>query len=170
MEEVGTRLAEDVQQALAGMAYETEMAVGATSRTLELSYRDITDDEYHGRVRGAQRFRSDELYEGAIDRLKAQIAAGKKPLAEVQVLQIGSLYFVGIPAEYFVEHGLRIKQETHPRYALVVGGANGMLGYVPTVAAFAHGGYETTLGPPSRMAPETGDLLADEAIRLIAGM
>lgn len=170
MEEVGTKLAADVQQALAGMAYETEMEVGAAASTLELSYREITEDEYHGRVRGAQRFRSDELYEGAIDRLKAQIAAGKRPRAEVQVLQIGSLYFVGIPAEYFVEHGLRIKLETYPRYALVVGGANGMLGYLPTVAAFAHGGYETTLGPPSRMAPETGDLLADEAIRLIREM
>ena len=54
------------------------------------------------------------------------------------------------------------------RHALVVGGANGMLGYLPTREAFRHGGYETTLGPPSRMAPETGDRLADEAIRLIA--
>ena len=47
--------------------------------------------------------------------------------------------------------------------------ANGMLGYVPTREAFAHGGYETTFGPPSRMAPEAGDLLADALVRLING-
>lgn len=169
-EEIGQRLFADVQQALSGLKYEADAVLGAAHSTLDLEYRNITDDEYHGRVIGAQRFRSDKLYEDAIDHLLAQIKAGKRPKAEVQVLRVGEWYFAGIPAEYFVEHGLRIKLQTHPRYALVVAGANGMLGYVPTVQAFAHGGYETTLGPPSRMAPETGDLLADEAIRLIASM
>jgi hypothetical protein len=32
---------------------------------------------------------------------------------------------------------------------------------------FARGGYETTFGPPSRLAPEAGDILADTAIELI---
>ena len=45
-----------------------------------------------------------------------------------------------------------------------------MIGYVPTKDAFARGGYETTLGPPNHMAPETGDLLADAAIKLIKNM
>ena len=45
-----------------------------------------------------------------------------------------------------------------------------MIGYVPTKDAFTRGGYETTLGPPSRMAPETGDLLADSAIDMIKSM
>jgi hypothetical protein len=167
MDEVGTRLFEDVQRALAGMSYAAAPSLGAALTTLDLEYRKITEDEYKGRVKGAQRFRGDALYEGAIDRLLAQVKAGKRPKADVQVLRIGNQYFAGIPAEYFVEHGLRIKQESHPKHALVVAGANGMLGYVPTMQAFEHGGYETTLGPPSRMAPPTGDILADEAIRLI---
>lgn len=170
MEEAGARLFEDAQRALREMTYDAAPALDAALSTVDVEYRDIAEDEYRGRVKGAQRFRCAALYEGAIDRLLAQIRAGKHPKAEVQVLRIGNLYFAGIPAEYFVEHGLRIKCESHPRYALVVGGANGMLGYLPTMQAFEHGGYETTLGPPSRMAPQTGDLLADEAIRLIAGM
>ena len=49
----------------------------------------------------------------------------------------------------------------------MVGHANGMLGYVPTRQAFRRGGYETTFAGSSRVAPETGDLLADAAIELI---
>ena len=75
--------------------------------------------------------------------------------------------FVGIPAEYFVEHGLRIKEECYPKRALVVGHANGMVGYVPTRMAFKRGGYETTFISSSRLAPEAGDLLADAAIALV---
>ena len=83
---------------------------------------------------------------------------------------LGDWNFAGIPAEYFVEHQLRIKTETFPKRSFVVGGANGMIGYVPTKDAFTRGGYETTLGPPSRMAPETGELLAETAIKLIKNM
>jgi hypothetical protein len=49
----------------------------------------------------------------------------------------------------------------------VVSHANGMVGYVPTKAAFLRGGYETTFTDSSRLAPEAGDLLADAAIALI---
>jgi len=100
-----------------------------------------------------------------LERIKER---GTQP-AEVQTLGIGNVRYVSIPAEYFVEHGLRIKEETHPRHTLVVGHANGMVGYVPTSQAFRRGGYETTFGFGYRMAPEAGDLLADAAIGLING-
>ena len=102
--------------------------------------------------------------------LKAKIARQGAQPAEVQVIRLGDWHFAGIPAEYFVEHQLRVKTDTFPKHSFVVGGANGMIGYVPTKDAFARGGYETTLGPPSHMAPETGDLLADAAIKLIKKM
>jgi len=37
----------------------------------------------------------------------------------------------------------------------------------PTKQAFDGGGYETTFAPMRRMAPETGDIIADAAIELI---
>ena len=49
----------------------------------------------------------------------------------------------------------------------MVGYANGMVGYVPHKEAFARGGYETTFGYRSKLAPEAGDLLADAAITLV---
>ena len=75
--------------------------------------------------------------------------------------------FVSIPAEYFVQLGLRIKEQSYPRRALVVAWANGMVGYVPHREAFLRGGYETTFGGHSRMAPEAGEILADSAVALV---
>ena len=44
-----------------------------------------------------------------------------------------------------------------------------MLGYIPHREAFERGGYECTFGPPSLMAPDTGDRLAAAAIDLVKG-
>ena len=166
-EQAGEKLFTDVKKASEQMKFTSDLSVAAKSRTIKLPFRNITDDEYHGRVRGAQRFRSDELYEKDIDLIKDKIAKCGSQSAEVQVIRLGDWHFSGIPAEYFVEHQLRIKTETFPKRSFVVGGANGMIGYVPTKSAFTRGGYETTLGPPSRMAQETGDLLAETTINMI---
>lgn len=170
MEEAGEILFEDVSKVCENMIFSDNCHIDAAIATVQLPFRNITEDEYHGRVRGAQRFRSDELYEGAIDVVIEKIKKYGTQSAEVQVLKLGEWHFAGIPAEYFVEHQLRIKTETHPKRSYVVGGANGMVGYVPTKAAFSRGGYETTLGPPSRIGPEAGDILADTAIKLINNM
>jgi len=169
-EQAGERLFEDVKKAFGQMTFLTDLSVTAESCTMKLPFRNITDDEYHGRVRGAQRYGEDTFYEKDIDLVKVRIAKYGSQAAEVQVIRIGDWHFAGIPAEYFVEHQLRIKAETFPKRSYVVGGANGMIGYVPTKTAFTRGGYETTLGPPSRMSPETGDMLADTVIKMIKKM
>lgn len=170
MEDAGFKLFEDVKQVCDSMTFASNVELSAVKETVKLPFRDVTKEEYHGNVRGAQRFRCDELYEKNIDILIEKKKKYGMQLAEVQVLKLGDCYFAGIPAEYFVEYQLQIKTETYPKRSFVVGSANGMLGYVPTKEAFARGGYETTLGPPSRMAPETGDILMDKAIELIKKM
>ena len=167
MEDAGTRLADDAGQAMDAMTFSGDWPQAAAQTTVDLPYREVTDEQIAGTVRGAQRFVDPKLYDldmpGLVERIRAR---GTQP-AEVQVLFLGNLAFAGIPAEYFVEHGLRIKTQSYPAHALVVGHANGMVGYVPTAHAFGRGGYETTFAPSSRMAPEAGDLLADAAIKLI---
>ena len=106
-------------------------------------------------------------YDRGIPALLERIGTRGTQPAEVQVLDIDEWSLVGIPAEYFVQHGLRIKEQGHPRHALVVGHANGMVGYVPHRQAFERGGYETTFAATSRLAPEAGDMLADGAIELL---
>lgn len=170
MNQAGARLAEDAQKAMAAMKFTDSVVLAAASRTVQLPYRRITDAEVRGTVHGAQRFVDPAAYDRAMPALLERIRTRKVQPAEVQVLRIGDWAVAGIPAEYFVEFGLRIKEQSHPRHALVSATTNGMVGYLPTVAAFRRGGYETTFGFGYRQAPEAGDMLADAAIDLIKGV
>jgi hypothetical protein len=166
-EQAGDSLVEDAIRAIQEMTFTGDWPLAAHGETLPLDYRTITEAEAGGQGVGAQRYGSNALYETAIRRLQQQIRERGTQPAEIQVLSLGPVSCVGVPAEYFVEYQLQIKEGAWPRHALVVGGANGMIGYVPTREAFRRGGYETTLGPPSKMAPDTGDRIAEAAIRLI---
>jgi hypothetical protein len=90
----------------------------------------------------------------------------RQPLtAEVQVLALGDqIAWVGLPGEIFVELGVAIKKASPFPRTVVVGLANGSIGYVPTQKAFAEGGYEVI---SARCAPGCGELVADAAIRLL---
>jgi hypothetical protein len=61
---------------------------------------------------------------------------------KVQLLKFGDAVIVALAAEAFCEIGMRIKENSKAKYTLVVGYANGAVGYLPTKAAFAEGGYE----------------------------
>ncbi len=86
---------------------------------------------------------------------------------EIQVVAVGDVAFVGYPAEYFSEFGLQTKAESPFGGTFVAELANGWHGYVPTVEAFAHGGYEPRLGLQSRLVPEAGDLMCSTALDLL---
>lgn len=166
-ERAGASLAEDVKKVLGGMRYSGGWDATAASETAELAYRDIGRLEFSGRVYGAQRLRSDEFYESFLDDFSRKITGRKTKKAELQVLGLGEVFFAGVPAEYFVEFQLGIKEKCFPLRALTVGGANGMIGYVPTMEAFARGGYETTPGPPSFMAPGTGEIISEKITDIV---
>lgn len=167
MERVGRVLADDVSQILESIEYRESAKLGSKSATLQLPFRQITDDEIKGTVRGAQRFVDPTLYDKGMPHVLEKIRRMGTQPTEIQVQFIDEIAVVGVPAEYFVQPALRIKEETHPRHTLVAGFTNGMIGYVPHRAAFARGGYETTFGIVSRLAPEAGDLIADCAIEQI---
>jgi hypothetical protein len=166
-EAAGEILARDVQGVLDGLVYEEDVHVGAASRTLDLPYRQVTDDEIAGRVRGAQRFVDPAIYDRQIPALVETIRQRGAHRAEVQALYVGRCAIVGLPGEIFCEFGLQIKEAAYPAAALVASCANGRVGYVPTRGAFRRGGYETTFGPSSMLAPEAGEQLVDAAIELI---
>ena len=167
MEEAGQTLAADVEKALAAMKYRGTSKISSRSRTLDLPYRTVSEDEVRGRIRGIQRFGEPGFYDKTQDLVLEEIKREGTAKAEVQAILIDEFVHVSVPAEYFVQHGLRIKEQTHPLRTRVVGYANGMVGYVPHKEAFARGGYETTFGYRSKLAPEAGDLLADAAIALV---
>ncbi|MEK7475350.1 MAG: hypothetical protein AAB152_06895 [Candidatus Coatesbacteria bacterium] len=170
METVGQVMAEAARRALEGIRFTAHPKLRLSSEVVPLPYRQATEDEWHGRIRGAQRFVDPDAYERAIPRLRRKIAerGGVKP-AQVQALGIDDHVFVGLPGEVFVQLGLAIKERAFPLLAHPVM-ANGMLGYIPHLDAFKRGGYETTFTAGVDMAPETGDLLVDAAVRRIGAL
>jgi len=167
MERVGERLAEDTRGVIETLDFRKTVRLDSRSATVSLPYRRFTDAEVAGDLRGAQRFIDSAIYDRGMPGLLERIRTRGTQPAEVQAHFLDEYAFTGVPAEYFVELGLRIKEETYPRHTLVVSHANGNVGYVPHAAAFKRGGYETTFAGSSRMAPEAGDLLADQAIVLV---
>jgi neutral ceramidase len=167
-EELGSGLAADVSRVLAKMVYRDALQLESRSELVSLPFRTLTEAEIGGTIKGAQRFVDPAIYDREIPRFVERIRTRGREIAQVQVHLLDEVAYVAIPAEYFAEDGLRIKEQTYPRHTRIVGFANGMLGYVPHRAAFPRGGYETTFAGSSKMAPEAGDLLAECAIKLIA--
>ena len=167
MEETGRKLADCAVRAIENAVFRGDVAVRCASRRIGLPYREITDEEVRGAARGAQRFIDSAIYDREIPAMVERIRAEGKAMTEVQALFLGDLVMAALPGEIFVQLGLRFKEEAHPRPAWVVSCANGEVGYVPHREAFARGGYETTFGPPSFLAPEAGDLLVSTALDLI---
>jgi len=170
MEETGSALAEHATQVLKNLKpdrFQDDAVLDSRAQRVKLPYREVTPDQIKGTVRGAQRFIDPAIYDRNIPGLVEQIRASDGTLAaEVQVHTINDLQFIAVPCEWFVEFGLQIKERLHPRRALVVGSANGIVGYVPHPEAFPRGGYETTFLTTSKLAPAAGNLLLNTAVEL----
>ena len=52
-------------------------------------------------------------------------------------------------------------------FTMIVSIANGSHGYIPTLTAFSHGGYEPRFALPSRLEEDAGEMLTEAAIRLL---
>ncbi len=167
LEAIGATLAADAAQVIGSLTWREQVRLGARRRTIALPYREPTPEQVAGTVRGAQRFVDPGVYDRGMPALLERIRQRGTQPAEVQVLSLDEWDWVGLPAEYFCELGLQIKERAHPRRAVVVGYANGMVGYVAHRAAYDRGGYETTFISSSRVAPGAGEQLADCAVELL---
>jgi len=85
----------------------------------------------------------------------------------VQVLVIGDIAWVGVPAEFFTVLGQEIKRRSPFRYTYVAELANDWIGYLPDRKAFELGGYQTWTGLHSFTAPGTGEAVVAEALKLL---
>lgn len=171
MEEVGGLLADDAWGAIQGLKWTSPKLVAAASKTIRIPNRKVGPADVDGTRKGTQRFGEKGYYERKIPLLLAEIERnGGAEAAELQVFRIDAWAFAAMPAEPFVELGLKLKTLASPARAWPIGYANGMLGYIPHKEAFARMGYECTFGPPSRMCEEAGDLLVEASVELIRGL
>lgn len=83
---------------------------------------------------------------------------------EMQALRVGDFLFLTMPGEPMVEYGFQIEKAIADRaIPIVVGYANGNLGYICTAESHQYGGYEPNMSP---LLPEAEQLIHDELGRL----
>ncbi len=172
-ERCGSVLADDVGHILRGIRYDSEATVAATERVIPIRYRDISGlahnlpslrEEYNVFESVYDR----GWYEHSLEVLRDLHVKSDHEDARVQVRRVGDATFGTVPAEYFAENALRIKELSPQRNTFVVSLANGWLGYVPHPAAFERrGGHETTWALWSKMEEAAGDILGDAVLDLI---
>lgn len=171
MDAVGHILARDVKRLTQGpkvrVRWLEDGPIRSATCTLKLPWRDM-EGPFGRDMKHRQRFAPEAVYEHEIQRLKTKQARRDHFPAEIQAIAVGTeLAVVGLPCEPFTELGLRIKRASPFTHTLVVGAANGMVGYVPTRRAFDGGGYECTLITSSCVSEDAADLMVDAAAQVL---
>lgn len=85
----------------------------------------------------------------------------------LQVMLVGDVALVGVPAEYFTGLGVDIKKRSPFPNTYIAELANDWIGYLPDREAFKLGGYQTWTGLHSYAEPGTGERVADEAVAML---
>lgn len=84
--------------------------------------------------------------------------------AELQAMKIGPYLLLTMPGEPMVEYGFKLEKAIADRATpIIVGYANGNLGYIATADAYEVGGYEPNR---SRLAPEAEQVILSELSEL----
>jgi hypothetical protein len=101
--------------------------------------------------------------------MRAELAPrqGQKRVSWLQVMRIGDVAIVGVPAEFFTVLGRDIKKKSPFRYTYIAELANDWIGYLPDRRGHELGGYQTWTGLHSYAAPGTGEALVDQAVAML---
>jgi hypothetical protein len=84
--------------------------------------------------------------------------------AELQALKLGPYLFLTMPGEPMVEYGFKLERAIADRaIPLIVGYANGNIGYIATADSYAVGGYEPN---SSHLTPEAEAMILKALGRL----
>jgi len=92
---------------------------------------------------------------------------GQEKQTWLQVMLIGDIAFVGVPAEFFTRLGLDIKNRSPFRYTYIAELANDWIGYLPDLDAHKLGGYQVWTGYHSYAEPGTGERVVEEAVKML---
>lgn len=152
---VGQKIGEVALRALKRAEHIASPVLGSAFASVEVpldipSFSKVESDlKLHKAGLGARQLSHDDrwvhtTYLGWAMQAREAMREGRAPLStfvSLQKISIGELVFVGVGGELFAAIGKRI-QKIVGAPCLVVGYANGNVGYLPTRLAFAEGGYE----------------------------
>jgi len=179
-EELGTKLATAALEFWPRIQTDTDTAIGALIAKVRLPRKPLPSPaaaeqmllDAQKRLNDIKQKDSPEFREASSAALYASITryyagqvsaneASEIPV-ELQGIRIGNTTWIAVPAEVFVEIGLRLKHEAR-RPTFLAGVANGYIGYFPCRSAFPAGGYEVAA---AQVGPEAEDLFLQSALAL----
>jgi hypothetical protein len=168
---MGMKLAAETMRQISRMTWLDKAPVSAAVETTPVELRAEPDVERERPPFGLGSDGTDNKV-GAVYASERKLVAEErkkspKLLCEVQGVRIGPLGIATNGAEYFVEHGLRIKKASRHPFTWVVSLANEWIGYVPTAQAFVGGGYEPRTARSSKLAPDAGQRLLEAALKVL---
>lgn len=101
--------------------------------------------------------------------MRAKLAPqqGEERETWLQAMRIGDVAIAAVPAEYFTQLGLDIKNRSPFRHTLVAELANDWIGYLPNLEGHKLGGYQVWTGYHSYAEPGTGERIADEIVGML---
>ena len=105
----------------------------------------------------------------AVNRIDLAENVNKMPFFDypIQVFRLGNTALVSVPGEPFVEEQLRIKLASPADFTFTAHMSTTYVGYLPTLEAFRHGGYETRTGAGSKLTPEALTMVGDAVISML---
>ncbi|HUT93701.1 MAG TPA: hypothetical protein VMY37_29830 [Thermoguttaceae bacterium] len=92
---------------------------------------------------------------------------GQERTTWVQVVLIGDVAIVGVPAEFFTQLGVDIKRRSPLPNTYVAELSNDWIGYLPDREAHKLGGYQVWTGLHSYAEPGTGERIVDQAVEML---
>jgi neutral ceramidase len=166
------RIKQAVNDALAKATPQAVSRVNAVREPFKFKVRKFDEEKEDAAVSAYCKARAAKQADAYIEVFRAQrkvLASkqGEERTTWLQVLLIGDVAIVGVPAEFFTLLGQDIKRRSPFRYTFVAELANDYIGYLPDLKAFELGGYQTWTGLHSFAERDTGDRMVDAAVRML---
>ncbi len=172
VDEAVRRMKRAVTEALAAAEPQAVTELVSIKRPFEFKVRTFDESVEDEKVSSYCRKRVPDHAAAIIDvfrrmREKLRDQQGQTRQTVLQVIALGDVAIVGVPAEYFTIFGVDIKRRSPFKHTIVVELANDWIGYLPNLEAHQFGGYQTWMGLHSYAEPGTGERVADQIASML---
>ncbi|MBP1991014.1 neutral/alkaline non-lysosomal ceramidase N-terminal domain-containing protein [Paenibacillus eucommiae] len=165
-DDVGTRIGQEIIRSVAKLDFNADTVIKVESVEIDLPLRQMNEFQEEEIARkwpdGVDYFLS------SYQLLKAKNIPSYK--ASLTGIRLGEIALITCPVELFVELGLYIKRKSPFAHTAIVTLTNGCLGYVPTLQAFEHGGYETFGSLYSFLTPHAGNEIVNHSLSILRNL
>jgi neutral ceramidase len=171
-DEMVTRIKSAVREALAKSEPMKSTRLAAIKKEVTFQMRTFDEEKEDTAVVDYCRKYSPDHADSIIEVFRKSRATLKSQQGQsrpmwLQAMQIGDVYLVGVPAEFFTTHGVEIKRRSPFRNTFVCGLSNDYVGYLPDRKGFEQGGYQTWAGLHSFTEVGTGEMVVEECLKLL---